>query len=331
MLRRLAVWTLVLIAAVWAAAGCVRRVEPDVRPGEARRPATHSAKYRVGVSLLNQVHAFYRTLEASMRAEAAGLGVELIVQSGDEDPLQQKNQIEDFVQQRMDAIIVCPVDSASVGGPIRKANAAGVPVFTADIAADEGEVVAHIATDNVDGGRRAGRFLAEAIGGAGKVVILDRPDVTSVQDRVAGFLEVVRGYRGIEVVDRPDARGNREEAMNKMKDMLLKHPDVAGVFCINDDTALGALAALEASATPPEGLVMVGYDATDEARAKIAAGTALKADVVQHPDRIGQEAVRAVVDYLEGRLKWKPGDETIRIPIEAGIVTAADLAAGTAG
>jgi len=327
-------------AAAIVLAGCVRKVEPRP-PGTGPSPAVHgmpalpaaesgetrkaSTQYRVGVTLLNRVHAFYVTLEKSMVAEAKAVGIELVVQSGDEDALQQKNQIEDFVQQKMDAIIVCPVDSASVGGAVKHANEAGVPVFTADIGAAEGEVVAHIATDNVDGGRRAGQFLAQAIGGKGKVIILDRPDVTSVQDRVKGFLDVMKDNPRIEVVDKPDAKGNREEALARMQDMLIRHPDMTGVFCINDDTALGALAAVEASANAPNDLVMVGYDATDEAREKIKAGTCLKADVVQYPDKIGAVTIRTVVDYLDGRLKWKSGDPTKVIPIQAGILTRDDL------
>jgi ribose transport system substrate-binding protein len=324
-------WALALttILGAMVLAGCVEKVEETSGSAATSPAATASgggeAKYRVGVTLLNRVHNFYSVLEETMVAEAEARGIELIVQDGDFDSSKQKNQIEDFIVQEVDAIIVCPVDSASIGGPIGMANEAGIPVFTADIGADEGEVVAHIATDNVMGGRLAGEFLAEQIGGEGKVVILDHPSVMSVQDRTTGFEAAMAEYPGTEIVDRPAADGVRDKANDRMQDMLTKYPDLAGVFAINDDTALGALAAIRQSTEPLEDLVMVGFDGTDEALEEIAAGSHLKADVVQYPTEIAKQTIDAVHTYLEGDLEWAPGDPTLIIPIEPELVTAGDL------
>lgn len=320
-----------LAALVLFSPACVRRVEqPEAPPGVVgARPdgASSSAdrQYRVGVTLLNRVHKFYNVLEATLKTEGEARGMEIMIQDGEFDSIKQKNQIEDFVAQGVDAIIVCPVDSASVAGPIGLANEAGIPVFTADIGADAGEVVAHIATDNVQGGRLAGEYLAKLLGGKGKVVILDHPAVMSVQDRTKGFEEAVSKYPGIQIVDRPAADGVRDKAMARMQDMLVRHPDLAGVFAINDDTAMGALAAIRQSTTAPKNLVMVGFDGTDEALAEIERGSELKADVVQYPDEIGRSTIEAVYQYLRGELEWKPGDPTIIIPIEPKLVTADDL------
>jgi len=152
----------------------------------AQAPKPLSGK-RIGVSLLTKQHVFYQDLERGLRDAAKEAGAELLVESAEFDPKLQDDQVGNFVVEKVDAIILCPADSKSVGGAVKKANAAGIPVFTADIAAEEGEVVSHIASDNEQGGELAAQYLAEQLGGEGKVVIIDHPAVTSVQERVAGF------------------------------------------------------------------------------------------------------------------------------------------------
>ncbi|MEK9135693.1 MAG: substrate-binding domain-containing protein [Bacteroidota bacterium] len=95
----------------------------------------------IGVTLLTRAHLFYRDLEEGLRDEAAANRYEVIVTAADFDLGKQTSQIEDFIARKVDAIVVCPVDSRGIGAGIRKANEATIPVFTADIAAQEGDVV----------------------------------------------------------------------------------------------------------------------------------------------------------------------------------------------
>src|SRR5512140_724758 len=106
----------------------------------------------IGVTLLTRGHVFYKDLEEGLRTEAAKNNYELVITAAEFDLGKQIAQIEDFVSRKVDAIIVCPVDSKGVGGGIKKANQSNIPVFTADIAASEGDVVSHIASDNELGG-----------------------------------------------------------------------------------------------------------------------------------------------------------------------------------
>ncbi|MBC7286686.1 MAG: substrate-binding domain-containing protein [Armatimonadetes bacterium] len=311
----------VRIAFAWILAGllvfevsCARRARPQAT--EEPAPAGPSAKAlpstgaggrsaprldgkKIGISLLTKQHIFYQDLERGFRDAANRLGAELIIVSSEFDPKLQDDQVDDFIVQKVDAIVLCPADSASVGGAVKKANAAGIPVFTADIAAKEGEVVCHIASDNVQGGRLAASYLAKALGDSGKVVIIDHPVVTSVQERVAGFEEEMKKHPGIKIVAKQPAEGQRAKARQVMEDMLLAHPDLDGVFGINDDSALGALAACRAH-KGAEKVVIVGYDATPEAVQEILAGSQLKADVVQHPYRMGTTTIEAIARYFAG-------------------------------
>jgi ribose transport system substrate-binding protein len=299
--RRLLTATAIVLAA--AALGCSRA------PG--------STRPTVGVTLLTEQHAFYKELEDGLREEAAAKNLDLVIVACEMDPAKQASQIEDFVARHVAALLVAPCDSSAVAQNLASAERAGVPVFTADIAAHGARVVSHVASDNVQGGRLAAQALARAIGDRGDVVIIDQPTVASVQERVRGFDEELKNHPGIHVVARPGADGQRARAMAAMEDMLQAHPTVAGVFGINDDSALGALSVLEAAGR--KDIAIVGYDATDEARAAIARGSALKADVVQDPKKIGRTAIDMIAQHLAGQAV------PATVAVEVGLVTADTL------
>jgi ribose transport system substrate-binding protein len=286
--------------------------------GCARKPTDDQVV--IGVSLLTREHVFYRDLEEALIETAAKYNYKLNIAAANFDAARQTAQVEDFIVQKVDAMVVSPCNSASIGRSIEDANRAGIPVFTADIAADEGEVVSHIASDNVAGGRLAGEYLAKALNYRGNIVIIDAPITTSVLDRVQGFLEVIQKYPDMQVLDRPNAEGQRVLALKAMEDMLQAYPDIDGVFGINDDSALGALAAIEASGKYD--IVVVGYDATPDAVDAIRRGSPLKADVIQYPKKIGSTTIETIHHFLNGETVPKV------IPVEVGIVDKAALEQG---
>jgi len=293
--------------ALFAALSCARAPDTD-------RP-------QVGVTLLTEAHVFYQDLKQGMLAAADSLGVDLHIVAGEWDLARQTAQVQSFLTRKMDAIVIAPVNSSGIVSAVEEARAAGVPVFTADIAADGGGVVAHIASDNRQGGRLLGEFLAERLGGRGAIAVLDQPTITSVQERVAGFREALANYPGIEIVAAPAVeRGLRDVAKQKTDNLLTGGRPLDAIFGSNDDCALGALAAVQASGR--EGVVIVGYDATPEARTAIAGGTPLLADAVQHPAEIGRRTVEAVAAYLRGEAV----PPVIAVPVS--LVTRDSLLAG---
>lgn len=258
----------------------------------------------VGVSVLTLTHPFFQDLTNALREEAASLGYDVVITSCEFDVARQRNQVSDFIVRNVAAIILAPCDSRAIGTTIREANQAGIPVFTADIAslATDAEVVAHVATDNHEGGRLAAEATLEAIGRHGKVAIIDHPEVESVILRTRGFLEVVEEANangaGVEVVAQLPGGGVKDRAFRAAEDVLQAHPDLDAIFAINDDTALGAVAAIE-KAGRSNRIRVVGFDGTLEARRAIRDGK-IYADVIQHPDQIGRLSIQAVADYLVG-------------------------------
>jgi ribose transport system substrate-binding protein len=272
----------------------------------------------VGVTLLTQTHSFFKELEAGLREEAAARGLDVVVVACEFDPTRQASQIEDFVAQHVAAILAAPCDSSAIVPSLAVAERANIPVFTADIAAHGGRVVSHVASDNLQGGRLAAEALAGFMGGKGKILIINHPVVASVQDRVKGFQEGLQKYPGMTIVADLSADGKRENAAKVMEDMLQAHRDLAGVFGINDDSALGAAGVIEAAGR--KDIAVVGYDATDEAQTAIRKGGPLKADVIQYPRKIGQTAMNMVARYLAGE------QVPARVAVDVGTVDAKTLA-----
>ncbi|NQT12181.1 MAG: substrate-binding domain-containing protein [Planctomycetes bacterium] len=288
--------------------------------GDATGTATTEAPDAViGVSVLTMTNPFFNELSGAIVDEGAKHNYKVIVTSGEMDPQKQDQQVDDFITKQVDAIVLCPCDSRAVGATIQKANRAGIPVFTADIAslAEEGDVVCHVATDNLDGGRAAARAVVEMLDGEGKIAMLNHPRIESAILREKGFKEEIEkhnqekggGKAGIEIVTILPGGGERKMSFDAAKDILQTYPDLDGLFAINDPSAMGAAEALKAEVESGR-IRIVGFDAQTEAREATKEGT-LYATIVQYPKRIGSTVADAAHQYLVG----KDIDPEILIPV----------------
>ncbi len=316
-----------------AAAGCSKPSEtstssttstaasaaPAASGAPASSPASGGGK-TIGFSVQNREAQFYQDMEAGMKSEAAKYGYTVNVVDAARDNAKQQSQVEDFISQKVSAIVLTPYDSQAIGSAIVEANKAGIPVFTADIAnaSKEGAVVSHIASNNIQGGGEAGKLMCAALPGhVGPIAIIDEPAVTSVQDRVKGFrAAIAANCSGVTIVADIDGGGERAKASSAMEDILQAHKDLKGVFGINDDSALGAAKAVQAAGLQGK-IAVVGYDANPEARTAIGSGT-MYGDAIQHPDQIGAKTIDAIHDYFSGKTPPK------RIDVAVGTYTKAD-------
>ncbi|MGH7660999.1 MAG: substrate-binding domain-containing protein [Vulcanimicrobiaceae bacterium] len=310
----------VLIVTAVIAVGCSKPSSTSGAASGSAAPAAGGGSKSIGVSIQNREAQFYQDMENGMKAEAGKYGYSLKVVDASRDNAKQQSQVEDFISQKVDAIVLTPYDSQAIGSAIVEANKANIPVFTADIAstAKEGTVVAHIASNNVQGGEQAGKLMCAGLPNhTGSVAIIDEPEVTSVQDRVKGFKEALtQGCPNAKIVADISGGGERAKSSSVMEDLLQSHKDLKGVFGINDDSALGAATAIKAAGLSGK-LVVVGYDATAEARTAIKDGQ-MYGDAIQHPDQIGKMTVDAIHDYFGGKTPDK------RIDVAVGQYTKAD-------
>jgi ribose transport system substrate-binding protein len=287
----------ILIAAtiILSLAGCAKKEEAAKQPA-----AKQTAELTIGVSLLTRTHPFYQDLEAGLQDAASAAGFKLLINAGEFDVAKQKDQIQDFIVRKVNAIIVSPCDSRSIGTAIKAANDAGIPVFTADIAclAEGVKIVCHVASDNIAGGRLAAQAVAKALNGTGKVAVIDHPEVESVIQRVKGFEDEIAKTSGIKVVAKLSGQGKKDQAFRTAEDILQANPDLDAFFGINDDSALGALAAVEKAGKTGR-VKIIGFDAVPEAREAIRVGK-IYADVIQQPREIGRQTIEAIKTYISG-------------------------------
>lgn len=289
--------------------------------GAAAPAASGAASKTIGFSVQNREAQFYQDMEAGMKSEAAKFGYTVTVVDAARDNAKQQSQVEDFISQKVSAVVLTPYDSQAIGSAIVEANKSNIPVFTADIASasKDGKVVAHIASDNVQGGMQAAKLMCAGLPGhVGTIAIIDEPEVTSVQDRVKGFKEGIKACPGVTVVSDIDGGGERAKASSSMEDILQSHKDLKGVFGINDDSALGAAKAIQGAGLQGK-IVVIGYDAAPEARTAIAAGS-MYGDAIQHPDQIGAKTIDAIHDYFSGKTP------AAKIAVPVGTYTKADAA-----
>jgi ribose transport system substrate-binding protein len=293
--RAIALTCIVVLCALMAACGNKEQSNSKQTPTPAPQ-----ARLTIGVSLLTRTHPFYQDLEAGLREAAAANGYDLLITAGEFDVAKQKDQVQDFIVRKVNAIILAPCDSKSIGTAVKAANDAGIPVFTADIAclAEGVKVVTHVASDNIAGGRLAAQALVRALNGTGKVAIIDHPEVESVIQRVKGFEDEIAKNPGVQIVAKLTGRGMKDQAFRTAEDILQAHPDVTAIFGINDDSALGALAAVEKAGKIGK-VKIIGFDAVPEAREAIKAGR-IYADVIQMPNVIGKTTIEAVKTYISG-------------------------------
>lgn len=244
--------------------------------------AASASAERIGLVISTQNNPFFVTLKEGAETKAKELGHDLIVLDSQDNPAKELGNVEDLLVKGIDVLLINPTDSDAVVSSVKAANRSKIPVVTLDRAANGGNVVSHVASDNVLGGEMAGNFIVEKLGGKGKVVELEGiPGTTAARDRGTGFNKAAAGK--LEVVAKQAADFDRTKGLNVMENILQAQPEIQAVFAHNDEMALGALKAIEASGRD---IFVVGFDATDDAVAAVKEGK-LAATVAQKPAEIG--------------------------------------------
>lgn len=246
------------------------------------------------LSTLN--NPFFVTMKDGAEAKAKELGYDLIVLDSQNDPSKELSNVEDLTIRGVKAILINPTDSDAVSNAIRMANRSNIPVLTLDRGASRGDVVSHIASDNVVGGEMAGHYIMEKVGEKAKVIQLEGIAGTSAaRERGEGFMNAVKGSE-MELLASQPADFDRTKGLNVMENLLAANPDVQAVFAQNDEMALGALRAVQASG---KNVMIIGFDGTDDGIAAVNRGK-LAATVAQQPDLIGSLGIEIADKVLKG-------------------------------
>ncbi|ASR47309.1 D-ribose ABC transporter substrate-binding protein RbsB [Paenibacillus kribbensis] len=266
-------------------------------PEWAKPKAAASLKdIKIGLSISTLNNPFFVSLKDGVVAEAKKQGLQVIVVDAQNDSAKQSNDVEDLMQQGVNALLINPTDSSAISTAVQSANTSNIPVITLDRSADKGDVKTLVASDNVEGGRMAARYLVEHAGKGAKVIELEGvPGASATRERGKGFHEVAD--KELKVIAKQAADFDRTKGLNVMENLLQGNPDVQAVFAHNDEMALGAIEAIQSSG---KNIPVIGFDGNEDALKSIKEGK-LTATVAQQPELIGQLAVQAAKDVLQGK------------------------------
>ena len=284
---------------------------------------------RVALLMKARTNPFFEKMAegAEQAAEENGVQLEVMAIDKETDTAGQAAQVETAISKGVKVILIAPADSKAIIAPLLQAQRQGIRIVNLDnrIDAESAEAVGlkvdtFIGPDNADGARKSTEALIKAIGGAGKVAMLEGiRGVDNAENRKLGFLRALAATDGkVTVAAMDTADWATEPAQAKMESILNTHPDLSGVFCANDMMALGAIQAI-ASAGKTDQVVVTGYDNLAAAQEAIIEGR-LHATVDQHPDNMGRLGVGAAVSLIQG----KPIPSEINVPTD--LVTVYTLA-----
>lgn len=263
---------------------------------------------QVGLMVQDLSNPFFAAMQSAVEQKGEELGIEINTQDGRQDLAAQNNQIDAFVQQGVDVILLNAVDSDGIASAVARAKAEGIIVVAVDVGAEGAD--ATVTTDNVQAGKKACKHLIEQMGGKGNMLIVDGTPITSVQDRVKGCEQVLAKHPNVEVVGKQAGENDRANALRLTTDMLTANADVDGIFAINDPSALGATLAVQQANRG--NILITGVDGSPEAVAELKKpNSPFIGTAAQDPGKIALKGLDIAMKIAEGE---EPEDEEVLIP-----------------
>jgi ribose transport system substrate-binding protein len=305
--RRGAFGVITLALALACVAGCKKQPPaPPVGPTTGAPPPKPGVK--VALIMKTMTNPFFITMERGAREAEKELGIQLLVQTPpkETDIEKQISIVRDMISQNVDAICIAPADSKMIVDALVEAKKAGIVVINLDNridpkAAEDGGLVldSYVGADNEEGGYLASKKLAELMGGKGKAAMLEGiQGVDNAEARKRGFQKAMAEHPDIRVVAMQSANWQTEQAVDVMRDILAKNPDLNGLFCANDMMALGAIEAIDAAGKTGQ-VHVTSYDNLEAAQEEIKKGR-IEATIEQHPELMGKWGVEFAVKKING-------------------------------
>ncbi len=303
----MAVLAMVLVC-ILSAAGCKKNVgSPEDNPvqeeeeeGEEDGQADEEG-YTFGFSAIDMENPYFITLENSIRESLTENGDRLITMDPGTDEDVQASQIQQMIDEGIDAIFLSPVNWESITPSLETLREAGVKIINVDTQVKEMDYVdAYVGSDNLEAGRICGQALLERCPEGGKVLILECPTQNSINDRITGFEEAISDADpGFEVVARENTDGKFEKSLEVAQAALEAYPDVTAIMCGNDQIAVGAQTAVNLLGM--EDVIIYGVDGSPDIKKELLkSDTQIAGTAAQSPINMGKEAVSVALAVLDG-------------------------------
>lgn len=284
-------FSLFLTLFAFVLAGC-QKSSPDVTA------AAEADAKRVAVVISTLNNPWFVVLAETARDRARELGYEATIFDSQNDPATEASHFENIIASGYGAILFNPTDADGSIANVRKAKAAGVPVFCMDREINATDAAAsQILSDNYSGCVALGQFFVQQVGRTGQYVeLLGLVGDNNTWNRSKGFHSVVDRFNGLEMVAQQSADFDRAKALDVMESILQAHPDINAVFCGNDAMAMGAYQALVAVGKT-EQVKVFGFDGADDVVRLIAEGK-IEATGMQFPKTMARTAAESAHAYI---------------------------------
>lgn len=263
----------------------------------------------IGVSLLNLSNEFIVMLQKSMVARAGELGVKLIINDAQRSADRQVQQIETFIAQRVDAIILNPCEVEASSPAVEKAIAAGIPIVNVN-SETRAIPTAFVGSRDEESAVLAIEYIAQRLNGQGNIVMMHGFMGQAAQiKRDKGAKQTLAKFPALKLIAEQTAEWDRAKALSLMENWIQAFgTKINAVFAQNDEMAMGALLALEQAGLKDK-IVVVGVDAIRDALEAVKAGR-LDATVFQDATQQG----RGAVDLAVKLVRKEPFEKQVFIP-----------------
>ena len=296
----------VLAAAVLASVVGLAACSSGDAQGAADRPEKIE---KIGLMVQDMSNPFFSAMDKGAKEAAQEIDATTNTQDAQLDLANQNNQIDAFIQQGVDLIVVSAVDESGLQPAIERAKQAGIVVIAVDTPAKGADAV--IMTDAVQAGEKSCQYLFEQLGGKGNVLLVDGTPIQTIRDRISGCKKVKEKFPDITIVGQQASKNDRASGLAVTTDMLTATPDVQGIFGMNDPSALGAVLAVE-QAKKTSQVKVAGVDGSPEAVEELKrAGSPFIGTATQNPAEMVRKAVEVAQDIIAGNA---PAEKTILIP-----------------
>lgn len=255
--------------------------------------------YKFGATYMTLNNPYFVALNNGIKDVVEANGDILIALDPALDSDRQINQIEDLISQGVDAIFVNPVDWKSIKPALLMAKEAGIPIINVDSPVFDTDLVACIiSSDNYNTGVICAMDMMSKLDEA-KIVILEHPIAKSAIDRTNGFIDTISGLSQYEIVAQESSQGQLEQAMPVMEKIIEENSEIDVVMSLNDPTAMGAFAALQASGRE-KNVLIYGVDGAPKAKQMIIDGK-IEGTAAQSPITIGNTAATVAYDLMNDK------------------------------
>jgi len=262
-----------------------------------------AASYRIGVSIARVDDNFMTYVRNGLEAAAKQEGVQIQFEDAQGDVVRQLNQVEGFISQKVDAVIVLPVDTAATANMTRAAVEAKTPLVYVNRHPDERVLpkgVVTVASNDIEAGQLQMHYLAEKLGGKGSLaIIMGDLAQNATHDRTEGVKQVLKDYPGIRIVEQQSAEWQRNKGMDLTSNWLLAGTHFDAIVANNDEMAIGAAMALQQAGKAKGEIAIVGIDGLPDGLAAIKRGMLL-ASVFQDPKAQATSAVQSAIKMIKG-------------------------------